>query len=326
MKSSKLLLTVNVVTYNHALYISQCLDSLLAQKTDFDFVIRIFDDCSTDGTTEICRQYEQDNPGKIEFYPTEKNLGVTENPKRSYKDIKTKYYMYIEGDDFCCNEYKVQKQIETLESHPDCIFCAHKTQQYLNSGEIVGKYPMLEEGVYTSEDVIDAKILYVMSLSSRIVRTKAIPNKDYDLNYYILDSTQMYMLFERGNLYFIDEVMTAYRMHTSSFWTGQNIENRFNFVFKNFMICNEYLNKKYEKNIFKHIITDLSIAYEQKYVPEVIEKLTNSYSLQHKLPIKSIIKKIKHYILPPFIIDILNIPRNIIRFAKAKRKSKNVII
>lgn len=311
------LLTINVITYNHAQYISQCLNSILAQKTDFDFVIRIFDDCSTDGTTEICRQYAKDYPDKIEFYPTEQNLGVTENPKRSYKDIKTKYYMYIEGDDFCCGTNKFQKQIEILEKHPDCVFCAHNTY----NGSLNRCYPGLSEGVYSAEDVIESKALFVIHLPSRIVRTSAIPNKEPELYYYLLDSTQMYMLFEKGNLYFIDDTMTAYRIHANGFWSGNTLANRFNFVWDNFMFCNDYFKSKYEKNIFKHIITDLSIAYEQKYTPEFP---TNGV-FENKLSIKSIIKKIKHYILPPLVIDILNIPRNIIRFAKAKRKSKNVI-
>ena len=33
------LVSVSVVTYNHEKYIKQCLDSILNQKTDFDFEI-----------------------------------------------------------------------------------------------------------------------------------------------------------------------------------------------------------------------------------------------------------------------------------------------
>ena len=71
-KSDKVLLTVNVVTYNQALWISQCLESILAQQTNFGIVIRIFDDCSTDGTTEICQKYAEKYPEKIKFFPTQK--------------------------------------------------------------------------------------------------------------------------------------------------------------------------------------------------------------------------------------------------------------
>ena len=308
------LLTINVITYNHSKYISQCLDSLLSQKTDFDFVIRIFDDCSTDGTTEICRQYEQDYPDKIEFYQAEQNLGITKNPKRSYKDIKTKYYMYIEGDDFCCNKSKLQKQIEILENHPDCVFCAHKSSY---NGEPYRNYPELTEGVYSAEDVVKAKALFVIHLPSRIVRTSAIPDNEQELNYYLLDTNQMYMLFEKGNLYFIDDVMTTYRVHPNGFWSGNTITNRFNFVWDNYMFCNDYFNSKYEKNIFKHIIADLTIAYEDKYNLEVPSETISNKIKRTKINLKAL----KHYILPPFIIDILNLPRDLVRFIKSRKES-----
>ena len=75
MKNS-LKLTVNVITYNHEKYIKDCLDSILMQKTDFNFIIRIFDDASTDKTQEICKLYKEKYPDKIELYFAEKNLGM----------------------------------------------------------------------------------------------------------------------------------------------------------------------------------------------------------------------------------------------------------
>ena len=44
--------------YNHEKYISQCLDSVLNQKTDFDFEVLIHDDASTDTTAEIIKEYK----------------------------------------------------------------------------------------------------------------------------------------------------------------------------------------------------------------------------------------------------------------------------
>ena len=95
------LLTVNVITFNQEKYISHCIDSLLSQKTDFDYIIRIFEDCSTDNTAAICKSYAEKYPDKIEFYPSSVNLGAERNALRSYQDIRTKYYMFIEGDDYC---------------------------------------------------------------------------------------------------------------------------------------------------------------------------------------------------------------------------------
>ncbi|MGB4853200.1 MAG: glycosyltransferase, partial [Ignavibacteria bacterium] len=51
--------------YNHGKYISQCLDSVLNQKTDFDFEIILGEDCSTDRTREIAIEYKNKNPEKF---------------------------------------------------------------------------------------------------------------------------------------------------------------------------------------------------------------------------------------------------------------------
>ena len=50
------------ITYNHVPYIRQCLDGMLMQQTNFAFEIIINDDCSTDGTTEIIREYAERYP------------------------------------------------------------------------------------------------------------------------------------------------------------------------------------------------------------------------------------------------------------------------
>ena len=58
----KPLLTALIVTYNHKNHISKAIESVLAQKTNFDFQIWILDDCSTDGTSDIAREYANKYP------------------------------------------------------------------------------------------------------------------------------------------------------------------------------------------------------------------------------------------------------------------------
>lgn len=59
------LVTVYCLAYNHINYIRQCLDSILMQKTSFNFEILIHDDVSTDGTIEIIKEYEKKYPDII---------------------------------------------------------------------------------------------------------------------------------------------------------------------------------------------------------------------------------------------------------------------
>ena len=53
----KPLVSVCMTTYNHAPYIAQALESILAQRTSFGVEIVVGDDCSQDGTAEIVSHY-----------------------------------------------------------------------------------------------------------------------------------------------------------------------------------------------------------------------------------------------------------------------------
>lgn len=57
--------SVIVLTYNQEKLIGRTLDSIIAQECDFPFEIIVGEDCSTDGTLTVCREYEARYPGII---------------------------------------------------------------------------------------------------------------------------------------------------------------------------------------------------------------------------------------------------------------------
>ena len=57
--------SVFVPTYNHKSYIAQALDSIFMQEVSFSYEIIIHDDASTDGTTELVKEYENRYPDII---------------------------------------------------------------------------------------------------------------------------------------------------------------------------------------------------------------------------------------------------------------------
>jgi len=71
--------SVIVCTYNQEDTIGAALDSILAQKTDFDFEIVVADDCSADRTPAICREYAGRYPGKVRAIINEENKGIADN-------------------------------------------------------------------------------------------------------------------------------------------------------------------------------------------------------------------------------------------------------
>ncbi|HPP38791.1 MAG TPA: glycosyltransferase, partial [Candidatus Kapabacteria bacterium] len=77
------LVSVRILTYNHEKYIAQCIEGIVSQKTNFPFEIIIGEDCSTDATRQICRNYKEKYPDIINLIENERNLGVVANGERT---------------------------------------------------------------------------------------------------------------------------------------------------------------------------------------------------------------------------------------------------
>jgi len=114
------LVSVKMITYNHAPYIAQAIEGVLNQKINFPIELVIGEDCSTDGTREIVFDYQKKYPDIIRVITSDKNVGMRKNGYRTTKACRGKYIAFCEGDDYWHNPNKLQRQINFLESHSDC--------------------------------------------------------------------------------------------------------------------------------------------------------------------------------------------------------------
>ena len=114
------LVSISMITYNHAPFIAQAIEGVLQQKTTFPFELVIGEDCSTDNTREIVSEYHKKHPDIFRVIASDKNIGATRNSLRTLKACQGKYIAYCEGDDYWHHPYKLQKQVDYLESHQEC--------------------------------------------------------------------------------------------------------------------------------------------------------------------------------------------------------------
>ena len=135
----KPMVSVRCLCYNHEAYIAQCLDGFLAQETTFPFEIIVHDDCSTDRSAAIIREYEERFPHIVKpIYETENQYSKKDGSLSQILNnaCKGKYIAFCEGDDYWINPKKIQLQFESLERNPDCNISFTKVQFILRNGEI----------------------------------------------------------------------------------------------------------------------------------------------------------------------------------------------
>lgn len=231
------LVSICSITYNHAPYIRQCLDGFLMQKTKFRYEIIIHDDASTDGTTEIIKEYAEKHPDLITPISQKENQyskGIGGMyPRFCFPHAKGKYIALCEGDDYWTDPLKLQKQVDFLETNPDYVMCSHRFKQY-----------MQKEGIYKDDwyGVISDSIVYDLDTLihggwyhhplSVMFRSDKLNLQEYARYPYSMDAVLFFHLLKKGPGIMLNEDMAVYRIHTGGVWSGINQENRFKNEFK----------------------------------------------------------------------------------------------
>ena len=115
--------SVIVCTYNQEHCIGRALDSILRQKVNFPYEIILADDCSSDGTPEVCKHYRDLYPDVIRLFLNSKNKGVVDNYFDCIKECRGAYIADLAGDDEWIAIDKLQKQVEILDSDRGIVMC-----------------------------------------------------------------------------------------------------------------------------------------------------------------------------------------------------------
>jgi glycosyltransferase involved in cell wall biosynthesis len=210
------LVSVLVLTYNHADYIGKALDSILAQQTDFPFEIVLGDDCSTDHTRSVIEGYMERNPGRInaKFHP--QNLGNSGryNFIDTFNRCTGKYIAMLEGDDYWDDPQKLHKQVTFLEAHPDySMSCSNVAIWYEKEKAFDRTHSWTKRWKSTIDinDIIEGHQVYIPSLVFIRKYLDVELMKQYTM---FGDTVIIYQLIQRGKIRCFQEFMAVYRIHS----------------------------------------------------------------------------------------------------------------
>lgn len=224
---SDIMVSICCTAFNHEKYIAKAIESFLMQQTPFNVEILIHDDASTDQTADIIRHYEQLHPEIIKpVYQSENQYskGIRVGKFNRERAIG-KYIALCEGDDYWIDPLKLQKQVNYLEEHPECNMCAHGAYKVNQDNAKLKRSIRPHKGNknFNADEVIKGggglfstnSIVYRNDIRyNRPLFMQISPVGDYPL--------AIYMAL-KGYVFYMDEMMSAYRVGISGSWTNSMI-------------------------------------------------------------------------------------------------------
>lgn len=234
-KNSKFpLVCIRCITYNHVNFIRSAIEGFLLQKTTFRVEINIHDDASTDGTTEIVREYEAKYPKLFKNFYEKENTWNKPDRREIWKPFfdastRSKYIALCEGDDYWTDPYKLQKQMDFLENNSEfgLVFSDVKIIDKNNNS--------VENKVYNIRKRYTSGWIFTELLKGNFINTctvvfrkDLIPSSmnNSDTMWFVYDYWLWLRIAINSKIYFMNEITSAYRILDNSVSHSPSFKNR----------------------------------------------------------------------------------------------------
>lgn len=288
--SDNIEVSVYCLAYNHAKYIRKTLEGFVNQKTTFKYEVIVHDDASKDSTAEIIAEYAKEYPEIIKpIYQKENQYsqGVHILETHIFPRMQGRYVAICEGDDYWNDDYKLQKQYDALENHPECCLSTHKVKGCNEDGSPNGRkipaprYNLRETEVLDQDRI--ARFLwggggYPFHTSSYFYRKPVRQQYTIKENIWLArDIGLLRACMLNGSTYYIDEEMSTRRYGSVDGWNERlkksGIAGRVRLSIGDSdaeLSFDEFSGKKYHELIYRQVF--LRMLAVSKYDPEKIKK------------------------------------------------------
>jgi len=212
------LVSVGMISYNHAAYVSQAIAGIVMQKCNFTFELVIGVDLCDDDTLSICKEMQERYPDIIRVLTTEIRLGMNANFKRTINSTRGRYIAFCEGDDYWIDPLKLEKQVNFLEANPSYVMVCSKIRCVnARNNDILDHYMLCnqERNARLTEitlfDLLNENSVFTLTTCLRSDKLKKICGKlpSYGYDYWI-----WLQLSCIGRIHKMDDITAVYRIHS----------------------------------------------------------------------------------------------------------------
>ncbi len=180
------LISIIMAVYNCAPTLRESIDSILNQTYEnWEFII--CDDCSTDNTLEIVREYEAKYPDKFKVIQNEVNSKLSFSLNHCLKYAQGEFIARMDGDDISLPE-RFEKQVKYLREHPDVDLVSTLVQRFdkngladvINKPEFPDRFTQRRQVAFNHATIMTYKYVYD-KCGGYTVSKRTIRAQDYDL-------------------------------------------------------------------------------------------------------------------------------------------------
>ncbi len=283
-------ITVIVMTYNQVNYIDQMMQSILAQKINIGFDILIHDDCSDDGTYEKLLGYQKEHSNMIKIIRQESRKFLKDGFNMMIfnyvvPQVDSEYIAYCDGDDYWCDELKLQKQYDFMSSHPEYSMCFHSAYQLRPNNDMSSKWFIADEGDIDISNLINDKPGICVATSSIFLKTNVFKDFSDWRKAYPVEDVPMYITAAmEGKIRRLKDVMCVYRQFAVGSWSAQNKGNNERLIKhmsetkKAILLFDEQTNQKYHDLVVQQVEScDFRIAYITRDLKTIFSKANKRF-------------------------------------------------
>ena len=215
-----------VPTYNSEKYVGATLDSILKQKFTGNWIVLVSDDCSKDNTKRIVDRYVERFPDRVQRLYRSTNVGISGNVFSAISEVNSKYVSYIDADDYLIDDFYIQKQYDTLESHPNVglgLFDGYNFQDGdENSKQNLNFMPEVS--------VFDFKYwakhqFRAYNPQGYFIRKEALPQpfEQWMMDAEYLDWLIIFLVLDWGKIHYTNQKATMHRIHSENYSFAESL-------------------------------------------------------------------------------------------------------
>ena len=253
----KVKLSCLMPSYNKGAYIKDAIETVLSQKTHFEFNLIITDDASTDETLNIINEYIKKYPNKITLLPSKQNQGLLSNIIKAYEYMNCEYFCCLDPYDYYTDNNFYQKAVDFLEEHKDFSIYAANTYAAKQNGEMYLQNTEYTEKYYDStfNDMLLNKTPLGNTISSvfrnntinssLIDKIKMFIGNQYCEAAYREDDFRNRIHLQNGKAHWVNEIVGVYRWTPSGLFRGSNELKKHLLKILSFINMYYFFDKKY---------------------------------------------------------------------------------